>query len=66
MFYHRIKIMFPGDMERQMFVSRLIGVQKSEIEDDSEKDDDEQDEDDSEEQDAESSLESVIEGYPWD
>lgn len=32
-FYHRIKILFPGDMERQMFVSKLIGVEKGDIED---------------------------------
>ena len=58
--------MFPGDMERQQFVSKLIGVKKGEIEDVDADDDEDVDDDDSEEQDPESSLESVIEGYPYD
>lgn len=65
MFYHRIKILFPGDMERQMFVLKLIGVQKGD-EEDGEQDDDEEDDDDSEDAEPDSSLESVIEGYPYD
>ena len=57
--------MFPGDMERQMFVSKLIGVEKGDIED-VDVEEEENDDDDSEDQDPESSLESVIEGYPYD